>query len=68
MALKSIRLIPGYIYVIAFLLAVPGTWLLVGAPGEDVPGMIGMVIMIVLFAALAMVLDLLRRRLKKHDD
>jgi hypothetical protein len=58
MALKSIRRTPAYIYLIAGVLAVPGSWLLVGTPGENVPGMIGMVVMIILFGALSMGLRL----------
>jgi hypothetical protein len=69
MALKSIRRTPAYIYLIAGVLAVPGSWLLVGVPGENVPGMIGMVVMIILFGALSMGLESLRRRFfGKHDQ
>ena len=68
MALKSVQRTPGYIYIIAFLLAAPGSWLLVGAPGENVPGMIGMV-MIILFGAFSIGLESLRRRFfQKHDQ
>jgi len=68
MALKSVRPTPGYIYFIAFVLAAPTTWLLVGAPGEDVPGTIGMVTMIVVFGVFSVGLESLRRRfLEKHD-
>jgi hypothetical protein len=68
MALKSVQRTPGYIYIIAFLLAAPGSWLLVGAPGENVPGMIGMVTMIVLFGAFSIGLESLRRRFFQKND
>lgn len=67
MELKSVRHTPAYIYVIAFILAVPGTWLLVGTAGESVPGMISMVVMLILFGAIALGLDSLRRFLQKRD-
>ena len=68
MVLKSVQRTPGYIYIIAFLLAALGSWLLVGAPGENVPGMIGMV-MIILFGAFSIGLESLRRRFfQKHDQ
>jgi polyferredoxin len=69
MALKSVRRTPGYIYLMAFVLAAPTSWLLVGAPGENVPGMIGMVIMIVLFGAFSIGLESLRRSFfEKHNQ
>jgi hypothetical protein len=67
MELKSVRHTPAYIYIIAFILAVPGTWLLVGTPGESVPGMISMVVLLILFGAIALGLDSLRRFLQKRD-
>jgi hypothetical protein len=69
MALKSVQRTPGYIYLIAAVLAVPGSWLLVGTPGENVSGMTGMVVMIALFGALSIGLESLRRRFfVKHDQ
>jgi len=68
MALKSVRRTPGYIYLIAFVLAIPTSWRLVGAPGENVPGMIGMVTMIVLFGVFSIGLESLRRRFFKKQD
>jgi hypothetical protein len=68
MAFKSVRPTPGYIYLIAFVLAVPTGWLLLGAPGENVPGMIGMVTMIVLFGVFSIALESLRRRFFEKND
>jgi hypothetical protein len=67
MELKSVRHTPAYIYIIAFILAVPATWLLVGTPGESVPGMISMVVLLILFGAIALGLHSLRRFLQKRD-
>jgi len=53
----------------AVVLAALTSWLLVGAPGENVPGIIGMVTMIVLFGAFSIGLESLRRRFfQKHDQ
>jgi hypothetical protein len=53
MELKSVRHTPAYIYLIAFILAVPG--------------MISMVVLLILFGAIALGLDSLRRFLQKRD-
>jgi hypothetical protein len=63
---KSISYTPGYIYLIAFILALPATWLVVGRSGEDVPGMIAMVVTIVFFGAFTIALGSLRRRLQSR--
>jgi hypothetical protein len=69
MALKSIRHTPGYIYVIAALLGLPAGWFLVGVPGEEVPGMIAMVVCIALTGIFAMLLESLRRCIfEKHSE
>ena len=60
---KSFSYRPGYIYLIAIVLALPATWLTVGRSGEDVPGMIAMVVTIVYFGAFGLALGSLRRRL-----
>jgi hypothetical protein len=61
---KSVSYTPGYIYLIAFILALPATWLVVGRSGEDVPGMIAMVVTIVFFGVFSITLGSLRRRLQ----
>jgi len=63
---KSIPHTPGYIYLIAIILALPATWLVVGRSGEDVPGMIAMVVTIVFFGVFTLVLGSLRRRLQNR--
>ena len=62
--MKSVSYTPGYIYLIAFILALPATWLAVGRSGEDVPGMIAMVVTIVFFGMFTLLLGLLRRRVQ----
>jgi hypothetical protein len=64
--MKSIRYTPGYIYLLAFILALPATWLAVGRSGEDVPGMIAMVVTIVFFGVFTIALSSLRRRLQNR--
>jgi hypothetical protein len=64
--MKSIRYTPGYIYLLAFILALPATWLTVGRSGEDVPGMIAMVVTIVFFGIFSFALGSLRRRLQNR--
>src|SRR5947208_9676182 len=63
---KSIRYTPGYIYLLAFILALPATWLTVGRSGEDVPGMIAMVVTIVFFGVFTIALGSLRRRFQNR--
>jgi hypothetical protein len=65
---KSIRYTPGYIYLLAFILALPATWLAVGRSGEDVPGMIAMVVTIVFFGIFTFALGSLRHRLQNRRD
>jgi hypothetical protein len=65
---KSLPHTPGYIYLIAIVLALPATWLVVGRAGEDVPGMIAMVVTIVFFGIFALALGSLRRRLQNRRD
>jgi len=60
---KSFSYTPGYIYLIAGVLAFPATWLVVGRSGEDVPGMIAMVAGILFFGFFAFGLASLRRSL-----
>ena len=59
---------PGYIYFIAIILALPATWLTVGVAGEDVPGMIAMVVAIVFSGIFAGALGSLRRRLQNRRN
>jgi len=66
MPLKSVPYRPGYIYLIAIILALPATWLVVGTAGEDVPGMIAMIVTIVFFGIFTLALSSLRRRLQSH--
>jgi len=63
---KSISYTPGYIYLIAIILALPATWLVVGRSGEDVPGMVAMVVTIVFFGVFTIALSSLRRRLQNR--
>jgi hypothetical protein len=63
---KSVSYTPGYIYLIALILALPATWLVVGRSGEDVPGMIAMVVTIVFFGVFTIALGSLRRRLQSR--
>jgi hypothetical protein len=65
---KSVPHTPGYIYLIAIILALPATWLVVGRSGEDVPGMIAMVVTIVFFGIFTLALGSLRRRLQNRRD
>src|SRR5438445_358912 len=64
--MKSIRYTPGYIYLLAIILALPATWLVVGRSGQDVPGMIAMIVTIVFFGIFSAALGSLRRRLQKR--
>jgi hypothetical protein len=64
--MKSFSYTPGYIYLIAIALALPATWLVVGRSGEDVPGMIAMVVTIVFFGIFALMLSALRARIQKR--
>jgi len=61
--MKSVSYTPGYIYLIAIILALPATWLVVGRSGEDVPGM---VVTIVFFGIFTIALSSLRRRLQNR--
>ena len=63
---KSVLYTPGYIYLIAFILALPATWLVVGRSGDDVPGMIAMVVTIVFFGIFTFALGSLRRRFQNR--
>ena len=64
--MKSVSYTPGYIYLIAIILALPATWLVVGRSGEDVPGMVAMVVTIVFFGIFTIALSSLRRRLQNR--
>jgi hypothetical protein len=64
--MKSVPYTPGYIYLIAIVLTLPATWLVVGRSGEDVPGMIAMVVTIVFFGIFTVALGSLRRRLQNR--
>ena len=66
--MKSISYTPGYIYVIAMILALPATWLTVGVAGVDVPGMAGMIVTIVYIGLFTVALSALRRRLTDRPD
>jgi hypothetical protein len=63
---KSVSQTPVYIYLIAIVLALPATWLVVGRSGEDVPGMIAMVVTIVFFGIFTLALGSVRRRLQNR--
>jgi hypothetical protein len=63
---KSVPHTRGYIYLLAIILALPATWLLVGRSGEDVPGMIAMVVTIVFFGIFTLALGSLHRRLQNR--
>jgi hypothetical protein len=52
--------------LLAIILALPATWLVVGRSGEDVPGMIAMVVTIVFFGIFAFALSSLRRRVQSR--
>src|SRR5438132_11225017 len=65
---KSIRYTPGYIYFLALLLALPATWLNVGRSGEDVAGMIAMVVTIVFFDIFTFALVSVRGSLHRSDQ
>ena len=64
--MKSVSHTPGYIYLTAIILALPTTWLVVGRSGEDVPGMIAMIVTIVFFGIYTIALGSLRRRLRNR--
>ena len=64
---KSIPYTPGYIYLIAIILALPATWLVVGRSGEDAPGMVAMVVTIVFFGIFTLAFGSLRRRLQNRQ-
>ena len=61
--MKSISYTPAYIYIVAFILALPATWLTVGVAGVDVPGMAGMIVTIAYIGVFTLTLSALRRRL-----
>jgi hypothetical protein len=63
---KSVSYTPGYIYLIAIILALPATWLVVGRSGEDVPGMVAMIVTIVFFGIFTIALTSLRQRLQNR--
>jgi len=63
---KSVSYTPGYIYLIAIILALPATWLVVGRSGEDVPGMVAMIVTIVFFGIFTIALSSLRQRLQNR--
>jgi len=50
----------------ALILALPATWVVVGRSGEDVPGMIAMVVTIVFFGVFTIALGSVRRRLQNR--
>jgi len=52
--------------LIAFILALPATWLVVGTSGEDVPGMIAMVVTILFFGVFIIALGSLRPGLQSR--
>ena len=66
--MKSVLYTPAYIYVFAIILALPATWLTVGVAGDDVPGVIGMVVTIVLSGLFVIVLSSVRQRLQSRHD
>jgi hypothetical protein len=60
---------PTYIYLVSMVLALPATWLLVGTSGEDVPGMISMIVMVICIFSIVAILSWIRRRIihrKEH--
>ena len=61
---------PTYIYIVSMVLGLPTTWLLVGVSGQDVPGMISMIVMVICLFAWVAGLSWIRRRMirrKEHD-
>jgi hypothetical protein len=63
---KSVSYTLGYIYVIAFILALPARWLVVGRSGGDVPGTIAMVVTILFFGVFIIAFGSLRRHLQSR--
>ena len=61
--MKSFSYTPGYIYVIAIVFSMPATWLTVGRSGDDVPGMVAMVVTLGFLGAFIIALSEIRRRL-----
>jgi hypothetical protein len=61
---------PTYIYLVSMVLALPTTWFLVGTSGEDVPGMISMIVMVICIFAWVALLSWIRRSImrRKEDD
>jgi len=59
---------PTYIYLVSMVLALPTTWLLVGTSGEDVPGMISMIVMIICVFAWVALLSWIRRSIIRRND
>lgn len=59
---------PGYIWLISMILAFPATWLLVGTSGEDVPGMVSMIVMLICLLVISSTLAWLRRRILRRKD
>jgi hypothetical protein len=63
---NSIPHTPAYIYLIAFILSLPATWMAVGRSGDDVPGMVAMVVTLVFFGIFTLAMSSLRQRLQNR--
>ena len=50
------------------ILALPATWITVGVAGEDVPGMVGMIVTLVYIGVFTLALSSLRRRLFERRE
>ena len=59
---------PTYIWIISMILAIPATWVLVGTSGEDVPGMIAMIVMLICVFAITAILSSIRRRIIRRKE
>ena len=58
---------PAYIYIIGILLAVPISWMLVGLLGENVPGMIVMIVTGICWLAITALLSWSRVRILRRQ-
>jgi tetrahydromethanopterin S-methyltransferase subunit C len=59
---------PGWVYGVALLFAVPATWILVGTSGENVPGMVAMIVTLICWVVMSAALGALRRRILRRRD
>lgn len=59
---------PAYIYFLSMVFALPLTWMLVGRSGDDVPGMVSMIVMFICVLGISAGLSWLRRRILRRRD